>query len=89
ELSFAPRLPQRLTRLVFRLCFKGRRLKVEVNQREAQYSLVEGEPLDIAHHGAPITVSQNKPVTERIPPGPARKAPRQPLGREPARRQIP
>lgn len=89
ELSFAPRLPQRLTRLAFRLCFKGRHLKVDVDQREARYSLLEGEPLDVTHHGARITVSQEKAVTEAIPRAPARPAPRQPPGREPARRQIP
>jgi alpha,alpha-trehalose phosphorylase len=64
-------------------------LKVEVDQREARYSLLEGEPLDVTHHGSPITVSHDKPVTEAIPAVPARPAPRQPAGREPARRQIP
>ncbi|HUQ63573.1 MAG TPA: glycosyl hydrolase family 65 protein [Acidimicrobiales bacterium] len=88
-LSFSPRLPQRLTRLVFRLCFKGRRLKVDVHQREAKYSLVEGAPLDITHHGTSITVAREKPVTQVIPAGPAHKPPHQPPGREPTRRQIP
>ena len=32
-LSFTPRLPQRLTRLAFGMCFRGRRLRVEVTHR--------------------------------------------------------
>ena len=37
-LSFAPRLPERLTRLAFGLCFRERRLRVEVTHEEARYS---------------------------------------------------
>ena len=33
SLSFAPRLPERLSRLAFGLCFRGRRLRVEVDHR--------------------------------------------------------
>src|SRR5207248_1736107 len=50
-LSFAPRLPQRLTRLAFGVSFRGRRLRVEVTQRQAGYSLLQGPPLDLTHHG--------------------------------------
>ena len=50
-LSFAPRLPQALTRLRFRLSFRGRRLLVEVKRRQATYSLLTGAALEIAHHG--------------------------------------
>ena len=44
-LTFAPRLPERLSHLTFRLCFRGRRLKVEVDQQKARYSLRHGESL--------------------------------------------
>ena len=55
-LSFAPRLPQALTRLTFRLCFRGRRLLVEVGPEQATYSLLQGASLEIVHHGEKTTV---------------------------------
>ena len=87
-LTFAPRLPARLERLAFRIVFRGRRLRVEVTGREAAYTLVEGPPLDVAHHGETVTLSTEQPVTVAVPPTPARPAPSQPLGRDPARRGI-
>jgi alpha,alpha-trehalose phosphorylase len=87
SLTFAPRLPERLNRLAFRLCFRGRRLKVEVESDQARYSLLEGAPLELTHHGQTISVFARKPVTRAILPPPARDAPRQPPGRAPARRQ--
>ena len=87
-LTFAPRLPARLERLAFRIVFRGRRLRVEVTGREAAYTLVEGPPLDVAHHGETVTLSTEQPVTVAVPPTPARPALSQPLGRDPARRGI-
>jgi alpha,alpha-trehalose phosphorylase len=87
-LTFAPRLPARLERLAFRLVFRGRRLKVEVTGREATYTLVDGAPLDVAHHGQTIALSK-EPITLAVPPAPARPAPSQPVGREPSRRGAP
>ncbi|MDQ6745090.1 MAG: glycoside hydrolase family 65 protein [Actinomycetota bacterium] len=89
ELSFAPRLPGALTRLTFRLAFRGRRLLVEVDQRRARYSLLEGSPLQITHHGETLTVPSDGEVTRAIPSAPSPVAPRQPPGREPARRRPP
>ena len=88
KLTFAPRLPPRLERLAFRLLFRGRRLKVDVTKRDATYTLLDGEPLKIGHHGAPLTVGSGAPVTETIPPAVERPRPRQPTGREPARRAV-
>lgn len=88
-LSFAPRLPQRITRLSFRLCYRGTRLKVDVTARQARYSLLEGDSLDVAHHGTAFTVTAAKTAIHRIPPAPEVVAPRQPAGRAPARRQAP
>src|SRR5438132_765297 len=39
-LSFTPWLPERLTRLAFGMCFRGRRLRVEVTHEQACYSLL-------------------------------------------------
>jgi len=86
-LTFAPRLPQRLNRLAFGLCFRGRRLKVEVDQRQARYSLRQGEPLQIAHHGETFDVTGAEAVTRTIPTAPARDLPGQPPGRAPVRRR--
>ena len=86
ELTFAPRLPQRLERLTFRLLFRGRRLKVEATKAEATYVLLDGEPLEIGHHGETITVSTKEAVTRPIPAPPERPTPTQPQGRAPARR---
>ena len=87
ELKFMPRLPAELTRLAFGIAFRGRRLRVEVERTHATYSLSEGPPLDLTHHGEAITVATDKPVKRPIHHLPARDAPRQPAGRAPARRR--
>jgi alpha,alpha-trehalose phosphorylase len=87
-LTFAPRLPARLQRLAFRLLFRGRRLKVEATTAGATYTLIDGEPLEIGHHGQTITVAKGQPVTYAIPPAQVRPTPTQPVGREPGRRGL-
>jgi alpha,alpha-trehalose phosphorylase len=86
ELSFVPRLPPRLERLTFRLLFRGRRLKIEVTTGEAIYTLVDGQPLEIIHHGEPLELSSAAPVARPIEHVPERPPPRQPPGRAPVRR---
>jgi alpha,alpha-trehalose phosphorylase len=86
-LSFAPRLPQALTRLTFRLGFRGRRLLVEVAHGQATYSLLEGGSLEIVHHGKKATVQAHTRLRRSIPSPPARETPRQPQGRAPQRRR--
>jgi alpha,alpha-trehalose phosphorylase len=87
QLSFAPRLPQRLTRLTFGICFRERRLRVEVTHDQAHYTLVQGPPLPLTHHGQAIETTNGTPVHCPIPQIAARESPRQPGGRSPARRQ--
>jgi alpha,alpha-trehalose phosphorylase len=86
-LSFAPRLPERLTRIAFGLCFRGRRLRVEVEHGQACYTLRDGPPLEIRHHSEALTITVGQPALRQIPPPPERVPPQQPLGRAPARRQ--
>jgi alpha,alpha-trehalose phosphorylase len=86
RLTFAPRLPGRLQRLAFRIVLHGRRLLVEAGKTHATYTLVAGAPVEVVHHGKPITVSAERPATEPIPALMAREAPIQPHGRAPARR---
>ena len=87
ELSFAPRLPSRLTRLTFRIVFRGRRLCVSVGQRSARYELLEGEPLEIVHHGERVSLARDSPQTCALAPAPSRPKPEQPPGRTPPLRQ--
>ena len=87
ELSFMPRLPGALTRLAFRVTFRGRRLQVEVDHEQASYSLIEGPPLEITHHGESGTIDSERPLVLPIPRAPRRERPHQPSGREPARRK--
>ena len=83
-LTFAPRLAPPLTRLSFRLRFRGRCLHVEVHPDRAAYRLLSGEPLGIHHHGEPVTVTIETAEGRAIPPLSATtKRPTQPEGRAP------
>ena len=86
-LSFAPRLPERLNRIAFGLCFRDRRLRVEVEHEQARYTLRDGPPLEIRHHGEALTITADQPALRQIPPPLQRVPPHQPPGRAPARRQ--
>ena len=84
--SFAPRLPEGLTRLAFSLLIRGQRLRVEVNHASARYLLEDGKQLEIAHHGKRVKLSAGKPEERPIAAIPPRPQPSQPPGREPAAR---
>lgn len=85
-MAFAPRLPERFGRLAFSLQVLGRRLRVEIGRRAATYTLLNGEPLTIHHHGEPVTLDADKPRTVDIAPLASRPAPDQPLHRHPDNR---
>lgn len=77
--AFAPRLPERLSGLKFTVLLRGRRLRVDISRTAARYTLVEGDPLQILHHGEPLTVSAAETVQRplpRCPCGPNRSSPR-------------
>jgi len=86
--SFAPRLPEDLARLAFTILIRGRRLHVQVAHGAATYTLAEGEPIQILHHGAQVRLTAGKAHARAIPPAPARPRPQQPPGREPAHRRA-
>src|SRR5215213_10767661 len=87
SLSFAPRLPRQLSRLEFGLLFRGRRIQVAIDHRQACYTLLQGASLDVTHHGTPATLVPDEPVTRPIPkPAASGPPPAQPPGRAPARR---
>jgi alpha,alpha-trehalose phosphorylase len=85
-LNFSPRLPQALSRMSFRMTFRGRLLRVDISHREASYTLMDGPPLDISHYGETVSLKTKSAVRRRLPKLPTLPAPRQPPGRAPARR---
>jgi alpha,alpha-trehalose phosphorylase len=90
KLTFRPRLPSALTRLKFRLMFRMRSLRVEIDDKHARYSLVDGQSLELEHHGKPATIEPGKTLTLAIPkldPPPAPAT--QPPGRAPVKRRPP
>jgi alpha,alpha-trehalose phosphorylase len=85
-LAFAPRLPSRLSRLGFRLLYRGRRLRVQIANDSARYELTAGEPLELLHHGERLTVAVGEPQKRPVPPAARRPPAEQPPGRKPPRR---
>jgi alpha,alpha-trehalose phosphorylase len=85
RLTFAPRLPSALSRMSFRLTFRGNRFCVDVSRDSATYWLMEGEPFKVSHHGDDVTLD-SEPVTMPVPPLDAGERPTQPAGRAPAKR---
>ncbi|QLY33106.1 glycoside hydrolase family 65 protein [Nocardia huaxiensis] len=85
DLFFAPRLPDQLDRLTFRIAWRGRRLAVEITADSATYSLLGGDSIRLSHHGRDFTLDAD-PVTLPIPFLRSRPAPELPDGRRPYRR---
>jgi alpha,alpha-trehalose phosphorylase len=88
QLTFAPRLPERLRRLRFRVVFGGRCLIVTVEPEKATYRVADGDPLDIRHHGRQVTVGHEDLMLD-IPPAPKVEPVHQPPGKTPQRRSRP
>jgi alpha,alpha-trehalose phosphorylase len=84
QLSFAPRLPSAISRLAFRLTYRGRRISVELASEEVRYELMRGEPLEVLHHGESLAlkegVSQVAPYPPAEPPGSVEQPPGRPPG---------
>jgi alpha,alpha-trehalose phosphorylase len=83
RLTFAPRLPDEIARLTFRVSARGARLAVTVAGGSATYALEAGEALEIEHEGQALTVRPGAPQSRALTPPPPRERPRQPPGREP------
>ena len=89
HVSFAPRLPGGIERLVFRLGLRGRRLRVEVTPGEASYKLREDDPaLEVSHWGETFQLAPGDSVARPIPPAARLPEPSQPRGRAPQRRVL-
>jgi len=71
-LEFAPCVHAPITRLRFRLLYRGRCLEVEVDPDVARYELIAGDPLELLHDGEPVTLEAGSPQAFSCP---ARRAP--------------
>ncbi|MFF7945963.1 glycoside hydrolase family 65 protein [Streptomyces griseorubiginosus] len=83
SLRFAPRLPERFSRLAFNLRLLDRCLRVEIGPDKATYTLVSGAPLTISHHGTSLTLNGDDPVVRPVPAPRDRPTPDQPPHRAP------
>jgi alpha,alpha-trehalose phosphorylase len=83
-LAFSPQLPSDITRLAFRLRYRGRTVSLTITRGEARYELLEGAPLTITHHGEAVTIG-GEPVVTAVPSAPLPMTPRQADGRSPTR----
>lgn len=96
RVTFAPRLPPRLSRLRFRMSFLGRTVMVDVRRdgdsggtsikevsEKATYRLLAGDPYETAHHGTAVLLAIGNDATLPVPPPPIVDPVAQPLGRAP------
>ena len=95
HITFAPRLPWKISRLRFRMTFQGRTLLVDVHRdrtsgdeasETATYRLLAGEPYETSHHGTPVVLAVGDDVTLPVPPPPRVDPVTQPFGRAPHHR---
>ncbi|MEU2564801.1 glycosyl hydrolase family 65 protein [Streptomyces longispororuber] len=82
-LEFTPRLPERLSRIAFKLQVLGRCLRVEVHATAVTYTLMDGPELTVKHYGEPLTLSPEESRSREIPELKPRPAPDQPPHRRP------
>jgi alpha,alpha-trehalose phosphorylase len=87
-LAFAPRLPGALSKITFRLRWRGRRVRVQITPEQAEYRLLEGTELELSHYGQHIMVTANSPQVLPIPPTQPTDQVMQPVGREPLARRL-
>ncbi len=88
KMCFSPRIPESMRRLAFNLWYQKRRVRIVVTPADATYTLLQGEPIQISHHGETLRIDIDAPQTRPIPPAPGHEAPHQPLGRAPAHRSA-
>jgi alpha,alpha-trehalose phosphorylase len=82
QLRFAPRLPGGITKLGFRVQYKGSRIRVTITASSVAYELLAGDPIEIDHYGVRHLLDRAG-FEEPIPPHVVPPAPKQPFGRKP------
>jgi alpha,alpha-trehalose phosphorylase len=86
RLSFDPALPDGLDGLVFRVRWRGVRLRVEVEHHQVTYAVHDGPGAQITflHAGEEVRVTDDQPLTKALKKRkPLLPRPPQPVGREP------
>ncbi|WP_253904373.1 glycosyl hydrolase family 65 protein [Arthrobacter sp. Br18] len=86
QLQLAPRLPDKLDRIAFRLRWRGQRIAVETTRAGTTVRLLDvgGQEIPIGIDGELMTLTAARPATSPlIVPRPITEPPRQPPGREP------
>jgi alpha,alpha-trehalose phosphorylase len=81
-LAFSPRLPDGISRLTFRMRYRGRKLSVTIRGGRVRYELIEGDPLPVTHHGEEFELG-HRAAERKVPPVKAGPRPEQPYGRPP------
>jgi len=66
ELSFRPRLPERMSRLSFKVQLRGATLEVDITAAGATYRLESGDELTIVHHGESLLLRPDTPVSRPL-----------------------
>jgi alpha,alpha-trehalose phosphorylase len=90
-LELDPHLPEQITRLRFRIRWRGLRVTVDANHGDVVYGLTpcdgsDGARLTIRHAGAGLDLSSDESTTVRLKERtPSLPEPRQPAGRRPQR----
>ncbi|MDN4519281.1 glycoside hydrolase family 65 protein [Mycolicibacterium austroafricanum] len=88
-LALDPQLPGGISRLRFRLRWRGFRVTVDADHDAVTYTLRDGPEgvLTIRHSGDPLEINTRKPTRVAVrPKKPLLAPPKQPPGREPLRR---
>ncbi|HTR76070.1 MAG TPA: glycosyl hydrolase family 65 protein [Solirubrobacterales bacterium] len=87
-LRFAPRLPERLDRISFRLNFRGSRIKVDITDAGTAYSLLCGDPVRFRHFEEEVELGPDGLSFDSAPPAePPPEPVSQPPGRAPQKRK--
>ena len=63
-LTFQPKIPEQWDTYSFKVNFRNHTVKVTVSHKGTEFTLTEGDPLNILAHGKPITIS--KELNSRI-----------------------
>jgi alpha,alpha-trehalose phosphorylase len=87
-LTFAPRLPEDLNGLSFRVTYRGRRIKVQLSRDHATYELLAGSDLELLHHGKTFSLLPGSSQTHSYPALAERPKVSPPVGRAPLREGI-
>lgn len=85
---FAPRLPEQIKQLRFRLTIRDALLVVTVGGGQVEYEVCEGGPLAISHEGETIELVSGQALTRELTPPPVHEPVTHPRGREPGVHRI-